>query len=93
MPGIIKYSDSLKALGPSLITFSGIVKVENVSMSRMVYVYNQRTGVLVGSDKSDALTGAWSVTVNGGPNDAFFAVCIPEVVNRNAQVFAHLVEP
>lgn len=68
---------------------SGVVKVEDVFAARKVNVYNQTTGVLVGSTTSSGVTGEWTVAV-GTYSYKYFAVCVPDSTSRNAEIFANL---
>jgi hypothetical protein len=68
--------------------FSGIVKVDGVLSVRKVNLYDQITGELLGFTTSTS--GIWAVDVYGDINTKYFAVCVPELSSRNAEVFAHL---
>lgn len=55
----------------------GYVCVDGVETTGYtVYVYDQDTGALIGSDTSDS-AGSWSVEDSALGSDLCFAVCVP----------------
>ena len=70
--------------------FSGIVNVEGKPAIRKVNLYNQDTGELINYTTSVSGTGEWLIDVYGDTINKYFAVCVPESDNRNAEVFANV---
>lgn len=68
---------------------AGVVKVEDVFASRKVHLYKQSTGGHIGSVTSSGSTGEWEILVEDTITK-YYAVCVPESTDRNAEVFAHL---
>jgi hypothetical protein len=87
---ITKFEVDYKPVIRKIIIFSGVVKVEGSYAARVVNLYKERTGELAGSAFSNPTTGAWSIDVSDTINVKYFAVCIPTLSSRNAQVFAGL---
>lgn len=70
--------------------FSGIVNVEGVPAIRRVNLYHQDTGELINYTTSASGTGEWSIDVYGDTVNKYYAVCVPESSDRNAEIFAHV---
>lgn len=87
---ITKYDLDYKPVKRKLITFSGAVQVESANAARVVCLYKQLSGELIGSVLSNLSTGAWSIEVCNNTNVKYFAICLPVSGSRNAEVYAHL---
>jgi hypothetical protein len=87
---LVKFPENFKVLKQKFVTFSGTVKVEDVFAARIVNLYNQATGLRVGSAISNPTTGAWSISVSDNANGKYYAICLAINPNYNHEIFGHL---
>lgn len=73
------------------VTFSGVVTVDGSFGSRVIMGYNTTQPDLPYSTLSDAVTGAWSLTIKMGLAETVRIICVGED-GENSAIYEHLVE-